>query len=682
MKIGFYSRIACSNICKNSSLYLPNILAGIGLEAVFYIFMTLALDNRLGSVRGGTYLADVMPLGVVVLGILSVILLLYTNSFLMKQRNREFGLYNVLGMEKRHIGRILFWEMAICALFVLAGGVALGFILYKLCALIICRLLDVESVLGFYYFSWETVAPSILFFTAIYVVAFLLNRLRIARMKPTELLQSTQVGEREPKVKWLLLFIGILSLGGGYYISVTTEQPLRAIEMFFVAVLLVILGTYCLFITGITALLKMMKHSSHFYYKKKHFVAVSGLLYRMKLNGVGLASIAVLATMVLVMLSTTVSMYAGIGDTIKRQYYHQMAIMAQYTNQGEEWRTIPLESMKEMAEQTADEFDLTVSYTEHQQYLGCAICREGEAFLEERTNDLLVADKVAEAWFMTEEEYKRLTGHAILLNENEMAYYALPGNESAMSETLTFGDTTYQCRSVLTEYPVSMEGYAIVDCFGFVVKDEAVLKDIYELQKSAYGKNASEMSEYLVLDFADEERMEAVYEDYMSSLREKVREYVNDIAGADQSCGMSVDSKWDMIEYLYGMYGTMLFLGLLLSLIFIFATALIIYYKQISEGYEDRERFFIMQKVGMSQDEVKSTIKSQILLVFFLPLLVAAMHIAFAFPILTRLLRALFYADKMLFLECTLGALLAFVVLYVVIYSMTARTYYKLVRWE
>jgi putative ABC transport system permease protein len=618
-----------------------------------------------------------MPLGVGVMAVLSVILLLYTNSFLMKQRNREFGLYNVLGMEKRHIGRILFAEMAICAAFVLAGGMALGFLLYKLCALVICKILAVDSVLGFYYFSWRNLVPVVLFFAGIYLLAYLANRIKIARMKPAELLQSAKAGEREPKIKWIMLLVGILSLVGGYYISVTTKEPLKAIELFFVAVFLVILGTYCLFITGITALLKLMKRTSGFYYKKKHFVAVSGLLYRMKQNGVGLASITILATMVLVMLSTTVSMYAGIGDTIRRQYYHQMTMSAEYVVD-DEYVEVPLEDLKQMVEQTADEYGLSISYTGQQKYLSCAVSREGEPFDLDRTG--LLDSMVSEAWFMTAEEYERLTGQTLSLKENELAYYALPGNVSDFPDTFTLGDTTYQCLSSLTEYPVSMEGYAIVDCFGFVVPQESDLENIYALQKEAYGKNASEMNDKLVLDFSDEDRMEEVYDDFYKSLRAKILAYVAAIPEANGSMGLWVDSKWDTIEYLYGMYGTLLFLGILLSIIFIFATALIIYYKQISEGYEDRERFFIMQKVGMSLSEVKGTIKSQILLVFFLPLFVAAVHTAFAFPILTRLLRVLFSADQLLFLGCTLASLAAFLVLYVLIYRVTARTYYKLVR--
>ncbi|MCI7098027.1 MAG: FtsX-like permease family protein, partial [Lachnospiraceae bacterium] len=301
MKIGFYSRLAWNNIKKNARLYIPNILTGMGLTAVFYIIFTLSVDNRLREVRGGRYLPTVLPLGVVIVALLSFILVLYTNSFLMKQRNREFGLYNVLGMEKHHIGKILFWETAICALFVLAGGLACGIILYKLCALLICRILAVDSVLGFYHITPQTLIPSALFFLALYLLTYVFNRIRIARMNPVELLQSTHTGEKEPKVKWPFLLIGIASLSTGYYVSITTQEPLKAIELFFAAVILVIVGTYCLFITGSTALLKLLKRSRKFYYQKKHMIAVSGLLYRMKQNAVGLASITILATMVLVM---------------------------------------------------------------------------------------------------------------------------------------------------------------------------------------------------------------------------------------------------------------------------------------------------------------------------------------------------------------------------------------------
>jgi putative ABC transport system permease protein len=674
MRHGLYSHLAWNNIRKNARLYVPNILAGMGLTAVFYIILTLAMDDRLSEVRGGSYLPDIMPLGVTVVAILSAILLLYTNSFLMKQRNREFGLYNVLGMEKRHIGKILFFEMLISALFVLAGGLAFGIILYKMCALLICRILMVDSVLGFYHISPKTVIPTAAFFLGLYVLIYIFNRIRIARMKPTELLHSTNIGEREPKVRWLLLAIGIVALGGGYYISITTKEPLKAIELFFLAVLLVILGTYCLFITGSVALLKFLKHRDGFYYQKNHMVAVSGLLYRMKQNAVGLASITILATMVLVMVSTTVSMYAGIGDTIDKQYPHQMVLSAYY---GEENTQISNEELIRMVQKAARDNKLTIAFSQEQRYFACGFLRDGTAFWTDRSD---TSGDIMECWFMTADEYEKLTGKKVNLQEAEMAVYGMLDNEKAAPEEFQLGEKSYKCLNNLDDYPVSMAGYSAVDCFGFVVQDETVFQHIFELQKEAYGEYASKITDELVVDFAEEEVDSDIYDAFSRNLQTQVSEYSSAQAGSDGSTGMTFDTKWDMTEYLYGMYGTLLFLGLILSMIFLFATALIIYYKQISEGYEDQGRFQIMQKVGMSTREVKSAIRSQILLVFFLPLLVAAMHVAFAFPILTRLLRVLFLSDQKLFMGCTIASLGMFAVVYVLIYSITARVYYKIVR--
>lgn len=676
MKIGFYSRLAWNNIKKNARLYIPNILTGMGLTAVFYIIFTLSVDNRLREVRGGRYLPTILPLGVVIVALLSLILVLYTNSFLMKQRNREFGLYNVLGMEKRHIGKILFWETAICTLFVLTGGLTAGIILYKLCALLICRILAVDSVLGFYHVTPQTLIPAALFFFTLYLLTYVFNRICIARMKPVELLQSTHTGEKEPKVKWLLLLIGIASLSTGYYISITTQEPLKAIELFFAAVILVIIGTYCLFITGSTALLKLLKRNQKFYYQKKHMIAVSGLLYRMKQNAVGLASITILATMVLVMVSTTVSMYAGIGDTIKKQYPHQISMSASYEANGENVN-IPEDELLILVRSAARENHLNLSFAEQQRYLGCAFRREGDTFWTDRSD---MSGNLMECWFITADEYRKLTGKQLSLSENQMAVYGLPDNDGKTPDSFTVGDSRFDCTTELNSYPISMAGFNIVDCFGFVVSDETVFQRIYELQKEAYQEYASEISCELVIDFEDEEAVTAVYDQFADSLNQQMFQYVDSQPDSDGGFGMTVDSKWDTIEYLYGMYGTLLFLGLLLSIVFLFATALIIYYKQISEGYEDRSRFQIMQKVGMSADEVKGAIRSQILLVFFLPLIAAAMHVAFAFPILTRLLRVLFQPNQALFMGCTIGSLGVFAVIYVLIYSITAKIYYQIVK--
>lgn len=675
MNIGFYSRLAWNNIKKNSRLYIPNILSGMGLTAVFYIILTLSRDNRLQEVRGGSYLSVIMPFGVIILALLSFILIFYTNSFLMKQRNREFGLYTVLGMEKRHVGHIMFWEIAICTLFILTGGLTAGIVLYKLCTLLICRLLAVDSILGFYLITPGTLLQSALFFLVLYMMTYLFNRIHLARMKPVELLQSTHTGEKEPKIKWPLLAVGIVSLSAGYYISVTTEEPLKVIFLFFVAVALVILGTYCLFITGSTALLKLLKRNQRFYYQKKHMIAVSGLLYRMKQNAVGLASIAILATMVLVAVSTTVSMYAGIEDTIKRQYPHQISMSATYTTDGK-YIDLPSDDLLTLVTAAAKENDLTISYARQQRYLSCALYRDG-SFCADMRN---YGSQGMTAFFITAEEYQKQTGESLSLSTDQMAVYAAPGNSEHKLDSLAIGDNSFACAVQLDSYPISMGSYTIVDCFGIVVPDETTFQQIYELQKEAYQENASEISSELVIDFEDEAAVTAVYDQFTDSLRTQMSQYVDSLPDVDEGYGMRVDSKWDMTEYLYGLDGSFLFLGLILSMVFLFATVLIIYYKQISEGYEDRNRFQIMQKVGMSADEVKNSIRSQILLVFFLPLITAAVHLAFAFPILRRLLRLLFQSDQALFLGCTIGSLGIFAVIYVLIYSITAKIYYQIVK--
>lgn len=676
MRAAFYRRLAWNNIQKNTRLYIPNILAGMGLTAVFYILSAIAQDQRLRKVPGGGYLSTIMPLGVIILAVLSLILILYTNSFLMKQRNREFGLYNVLGMEKRHIGKILFWETAISSFFVLVGGLAAGIILYKLCTLLICRILATDNVPGLYFVSFKALILTGAFFFVMHLLTYLLNRIRIAHMKPTELLQSIYTGEREPKVKWPLLLIGLVSLGTGYYISISTKDTLNAIELFFIAVMLVILGTYCLFVAGSIAMLKVMKRNQRFYYQKNHMVAVSGLFYRMKQNAVGLASIAILATMVLVMVSTTISMYSGINDTIDRQYPHQITLSVGYHVDGENV-DVPCDDLLDMVRKSAEDNNLKLSFTEQQRYVSNVFCWDGETLWMNRDHE---KGNLIECWFITAEEYQRLTGESLSLSEDQIAVYGLPENFQKIDGSIVMGERTFEGLPVLSGYPIFMGKYNVVDCFGFVVSNEEVFDYVHELQKEVYSSDFSSVSNNIILDFEDEDAASDFYDAFIKNLSGKLQQYVNEKTDSDGEYNINIDSKWETLESLKGMYGTLLFLGVMLSVIFLFATALIIYYKQIAEGYEDRNRFRIMQKVGMSEAEVKGAIRSQIRLVFFLPLLVAAVHLIFVFPILTRMPEVLFQSDKVLVIGCMLASLGIFAIIYTLIYSLTAKSYYKIVR--
>lgn len=683
MKKGLYVGIAWNNLGKNHRLYVPHILTGMGLTAVFYILLTLSMDNRLREVRGGTYLPTFLGMGVIVITILSIILLLYTNSFLMKQRKREFGLYTVLGMEKRHVGRILFWETVLSAAASILGGLAAGVLLYKLCALLICRILLVDSVLGFYHVSPVTLVPTAVLFAGLYLVTFLYNRIQIALLKPTELLQSSHKGEKEPKIKWLFLVIGLLTLGSGYYIALTTESPLKSLTLFFGATILVIVGTYCLFVAGSIALLKLLKKNKAYYYNKKHFVSISGLLYRMKQNAVGLASIAVLATGVLIMVSTSVSLYAGIEDQLEKQYPHQLYVAATYSTKDGEMKTIPGDTLCTFFQDAAEDYGLSIAFAEEQKFLQVSYLYKDGDFIVDRGDQVLenIYDDLIEVFYVTAEQYEVLTGEHLDLGKNELALYTQDSTAKVLSDTLSLAEQSFTVTQKLESFPVSMYAWSLVDCYGIVVSDEDVLQLINENQQAYYGGDASVIMDSFAIDFAEDNKaVGAVFSELMGAVRTSVSTYVEQQPDVDDaSYGVMCDARWDTEEYMYGMTGTLLFLGLILALVFLFATALIIYYKQISEGYEDRERFQIMQKVGMSAAEVKGTIRNQIILVFFLPLLVAGIHMAVAFPILVKLLRIFFLSSAGLFLGCTVIAFVVFAVIYILIYSMTARVYYHIV---
>ena len=690
MKTGFFLKLARSNISKNRRFFLPRILSEAGLLCVFYIVFTLRTDERILQLRGGQYIEVFMSIGTAVMMLLSVILLFYINSFLMKQRKREFGVYNILGLEKRHICRVLFHETALSSLASVVLGLAMGTLFYKLCSLLICQLLNAEIILGFYFINARSLALSGAFFLVLDVVSYGINCVTIARMKPVEMLSSANVGEREPKVKWPLLVLGVLALGGGYYISLTTQNPLKALVLFFVAVILVIIGTYFLFVAGSIFVLKALKKNKRFYYNKKHMPAVSGLLYRMKQNAVGLASIAILATGVLVMISTTVSLYAGAEETVKRNFPQDYYLSARYLQWSDEGRLLhsedmPRETLLRAVEQGAEKNGLTIKEMDFQEYLTVSYIYENDTLTCERVSGN-AADNLkglSVITYITEEMYRSLGGEALNLAKDEIAVCPMDIRQSGFDRpTLTIGEDTYQIKTTIPLFPISsgMEA-AATNSYGIVVEDESVLAHIFDQQKAAYGEAASDYTRRIAASFAGR----GANGDVGEKLERDVEEYLKEAAFPQQQEpgeGMTItgNTVWGARESVTAMCGALLFLGIILGLVCLFATVLIVYYKQISEGYEDRARFQIMQKVGMSRREVKSTINSQVLLVFFLPLVVAGIHLAFAFPILEKVLHILLLSSTSLFVACSLVTFGVFAAVYTLIYMATARTYYKIVR--
>ena len=451
MKQGLVRKLAFENIKKNYRFFIPRILTEVGLCGCFYIIFTLACDNRLADVKGGDYLPLFMTMGAVIIGLLSFVLILYTNSFLMKQRKREFGLYSVLGMEKKHICRVLFGESAICSVISVILGLTGGILFYKVSSLLICKLLKADIIAGFYFITPKTVIPSGLIFFGIDLFAFVINCMGIGRMKPVDMLSSTAKGEREPKVKWVLLVLGILSLGAGYYISLTTESPLKVIMLFFAAVLLVIAGTYFLFTAGSIFVLKALKKNKKYYYKSGHITAVSGLLYRMKQNAVGLASVAILATGVLVMISSTFCLYSRTEAVLKRNYPQDFYQPTVFYDENENIVHIPNDVIKSTVNECAKKHGLTVKSGIYQEFFDVTFSHKNSELILDSESISVEEDlsSLCNITFITEDMYLRLGGKPLGLKENEVA--VCPYNT-----TSDFGDKSFTLKD--KEYNIVKTG--------------------------------------------------------------------------------------------------------------------------------------------------------------------------------------------------------------------------------
>ena len=669
-----YRNIAKSNLKKNYRFYIPRILTEMGLLGCFFIMFTLTIDKELSNSTGGAYLPTIMIMGTIVLFILSFILMVYSNSFLMKQRKPEFGLYHCLGMEKRHVGKVLFYESLMSSVISLVSGIVFGIIAYKLSTLLVCKLIGTEPVTGFYYIKPASVIPPILVFVVIDLLTFIFNRISIARMKPIDLISSGRKGEKEPKVKWPLLVLGLLSIGAGYYIALTVKNPVAALELFFLAVLLVIFGTYFLFVAGSIFVLKVLKKNEKFYYTARHMPSVSGLLYRMKQNAVGLASIAILATCILVMISTTLSLYTGMYKTLDDAFQaHCKVKLACYDGNGGQV-FLDYDDISDLAYKAADETGFKIKNIECQEFLEVTTLRDGDRFdfVESGKGDLSAASILT---IVDVDTYNRLTGKDLDLNDDELVYCPITAVKDFPEKFVIQGEN-YNKVSEVDTFPVTSSYVSICDVYGIVVTKDTMTK-LYDQQKKVYEGFASDYDRFAAITFSD--RSKAIKEgfEFEEVLHHKMNDYFekNDIEAY-----FYADTIWEANKELLGLFGTLLFLGLVLGIIFMFATALIIYYKQISEGYEDRDRFVIMEKIGMSSSEVKRTIRTQILLVFFLPLVVAAIHTLFASPILLKLLRLLMMTNVSHYLICALVVFVVFATIYALIYSGTSKTYYNIVK--
>ena len=655
-----YLRLAVGNIKNNRRFYFPFLLTAILTVACFFIMMSTSQSPTL---PGGETTRIVMYLGDIIVALFSVIFLYYTNSFLIKRRKKELGLYNILGLEKRHIAKVLCWETLLSGLISIGLGLGLGALLDRLMYLLLLNLLHFDVSMTYTFLPRVAILTGVLF-AGVFVLLLLSNLVQVGRAKPIELLRGGQVGEKEPRVKWPLVVIGVLALGTGYYLAVTTESVVAALGVFFLAVLLVIIGTYCLFLAGSIAVLKLMKRNKGYYYKPRHFVSVSGMLYRMKQNAVGLANICILSTMVLVTVSTTVSLYGGVSDILERRYPYDLE--AHFYNAAE-----PVKGYaRTVLEQAAQEAGLEIQDMVDYESLTMSLVQDGNALSAELSTDL----PGAYVQFLTLEGWEALTGQQLQpLGDHQVA---LCVQEGSLGDQITLLGEDYTVTQRIEEAPKdgSLAAY-VSNAYYIVVADDITLAHLH--QGEAASRNYSnDLNWKLAASFSgtDEEKLEVI-----DAFRQRLATETLNLNGTSYPLDWYASVRQDNIQEAYGLYGGFLFLGILLGLLFLMATVLIIYYKQIIEGYDDRSRFQIMRQVGMSKKLISSSVRSQVLTMFLLPLGVAAVHLCFAFPLLTRVLKALALDNVMIFFWCTLVTFGAFVVVYVLVYLITARVYYHTV---
>ncbi len=666
-----YPRLAWQSIRQNRRFFLPYLLALAGLAAALYTMAALVFDPGVSSMRGFEYVQVMMGLGMGIAGIFSAVLVLYINSFLMKQRKKELGLYNILGMGKGNIALLLCWESLYAALIGVLGGLVCGFVLHFAACAGLTRLLKfaIPFTAGI---SVPAIVLTVIVFGALLILALLLDLGRVGLSSPIELLRGGSTGEREPKTRWLLAAIGVLALGAGYAIALTTSDPYSAIALYFLAVLLVIVGTYCLFTAVSVAALKLLRENKSFYYQTGHFIGVSGMLYRMKRNAVGLANICILSTMVMVMLSGTLSLYLGTGEIIEAQYPADLQVTVRYGGEvpeGEE--PFDPKAMAKLAEKLAGDRDIPVKANRLTEYVSFDISRQEDGWLLASSSDRA---RNRMAYFLTPGGYASLTGEpAPALEAGQAAVCDPDWAMGALALKTVDGDKmpleVVRSLPQIPFFSVTNDAFAPV-CF--VVSDEEALTALYRFQQPTCDRDYRCV---LFMDLEGGGQGAAALEDaWWNALSEQ--QY---FAPAGYYNSMSVNTREAMAVDGYAMAGGFLFLGILLGIVFLMATVLIIYYKQVSEGYEDRGRFEIMRRVGLSRRQVRSSIRSQVLLVFFLPIAVAAVHILFDFNLVVQLLSLFAIRSVSVTAMCTAGVLLAFCAVYAAVYLLTARTYYKVV---
>lgn len=667
MKTGLYPHLALNGIKKNKRLYLPYILTCAGMVMMAYIVSYLAHGEALTLVIGGEIMKTCLLLGLAVIGVFSLLFLFYTNSFLIRRRKKEFGLYNILGMGKVNLARVLIWESFIVSVISILGGLFCGILFSKLAELLMLNILQLETSFSLS-ISFNSIGYTVVLFAVIFFLILLNTLKQITVSKPIELLRSENAGEKPPKANWVMALAGVVIMAVAYYIAISIEEPMEAILWFFVAVVLVIIATYLLFIAGSVALCKLLQKNKNYYYKTNHFVSVSSMLFCMKRNGAGLASICILCTMVLVMVSSTVCLYMGAEDSLRKRYprniYSDVTV-----SEIADLNSDSLNIIEDMALQIVEDNGEKAEHILNYNFAVFNGVYENGKVITSKTESF--SDQTL-IFFVSLDDYNRITGNTETLSEGEVLVNTTKNLQIDANSIEIEGGKTFVIRKEIDKFLDTSIDVMNMSPSIYLVTDQIEEAVSPMMNLTGYkGNRLVKFHHVYGFDlFCSDEKQVEIFNTFTDKMQDIKIEEVN-------------TPKWECAAFesteFYELYGSLFFLGILLGIVFVFAAVLIIYYKQISEGYEDQSRFDIMQKVGMNKKEIKKSINSQVLTVFFMPLLVSAIHLGFAFPMIYKMLMLFAINDLAFLIYVTLGCFAVFTLFYIIVYKITSKAYYSIV---
>lgn len=674
-----YPKLAWQGIRKNAETYLPYLLMGILMVGVSYIMNYLTRPALMGALSMGGTTLMVLQMGKIVISVFSVIFLYYCNSFLIRRRMKEFGLYNILGMGKGNIARVMLWETLLTALLVFAGGLLLGLSLSRLVEMALINLLHADYTVPMELFYPDGVTWVLLLFGGIYVLILLANLLRMRLSNPVALLKSENTGEKPPKANWFFGLIGLLILLSAYYVAAVSQSPLEALIFFFIAVLMVIVATYLLLVSGSVTLCRMLRRNKRYYYQTRHFISVSAMAYRMKRNGAGMATICILCTMVLVILTSAVCLYGGTDsmvDAICPQDIN-LTIGLEARDGEENWKR--LDAMQQMALDVTEEMGLTPeNITSQRALVATGKVQNGDYGIITDADSLKA--NVLELTVYPLSVYEQATGETVTLADRELLYASFKTNETFSSMSF-YGSAPYRMIHAEKELPkrlLSADYRSAWGCLVVFTNDaEAFRSEITALVGEKSGE--AMMMDRLALHFDLASEADT---DTQEKLVKTLRSEAMKLTGKDfyGMSSLSVDTRSLCRRDYLSLFGGLFFLGMVLGPLFSIAAVLIMYYKQICEGYEDAERFAVMRKVGLTDAEIRRSVNSQVLTVFFAPLLMAGLHMLFAMPMIRLILGAFGLHNDSLFYGIGIGCYVVFAVIYALMYLLTSRRYYRIVR--